>query len=176
MNVFILNSGRCGSTTFIRACSHITNFTARHESRCGLIGAERLNYPSNHIEADNRLSWFLGRLDEKYGDNAFYVHLQRDRDACAESFAKRSDFGIMQAYRDGIILEMEGNPSARDIGIDYLDTITANITQFLREKTHQMSFRLEDAENDFRKFWTAINAQGDQQAAIGEWTNKYNAS
>ena len=90
MNIFILNTGRCGSTTFIRACQHISNFTATHESRSGLIGEERLNYPDNHIEADNRLSWFLGRLDRKYGDNAFYLHMSRDRSQTAKVSAKSS--------------------------------------------------------------------------------------
>lgn len=56
MNVFVLNSGRCGSTTFIAACRHITNYSSGHESRATLIGEERLAYPTQHIEADNRLS------------------------------------------------------------------------------------------------------------------------
>ena len=67
MNVFILNSGRCGSTTWIRACTHIDNFSAGHETRSHLSGDARLDYPDRHIEADNRLSWLLGRLDRQYG-------------------------------------------------------------------------------------------------------------
>lgn len=78
MNVFVLSTGRCGSTTFVKACEHITNFSAAHESRTGLLGAARLDYAGNHIEADNRLSWLLGRLDRTYGNAAFYVHLRRD--------------------------------------------------------------------------------------------------
>ena len=104
MNVFILNSGRCGSTTFIKACQHIDNYTASHESRIGIPGSARLEYPDQHIEADNRLSWFLGRLDREYGDNAFYVHLQREAEATRQSFARRSQYGIMRAYREGIYL------------------------------------------------------------------------
>ncbi len=56
MDVFVLCTGRCGSTTFIKACAHITNYTAAHESRTGLLGSDRLDYPGKHIEADNRLS------------------------------------------------------------------------------------------------------------------------
>ena len=85
MNIFVLNTGRCGSTTFIKACQHIQNFTASHESRSVFTGNQRLAYPRNHIEADNRLSWFLGKLDQEYGDNAVYVHLLRDRAATARS-------------------------------------------------------------------------------------------
>jgi hypothetical protein len=57
VNVFVLGRGRCGSTTFIRAYKHISNFTSGHETRARLLGEARLNYPDHHIEADNRLSW-----------------------------------------------------------------------------------------------------------------------
>lgn len=76
MNIFVLNTGRCGSTTLIKACRHITNYSEAHESRCAMLGRERLNYPPNHIEADKRLVWLLGRLDKEYGDDALYVHLK----------------------------------------------------------------------------------------------------
>jgi hypothetical protein len=95
MNVFILNTGRCGSTTFVKACEHITNFTTAHESRMHLIGNQRLAYPDNHIEADNRLAWFLGRLEAAYGDRAIYVHLRRDPLKTARSFEKRYNFALL---------------------------------------------------------------------------------
>lgn len=176
MNVFILNSGRCGSTTFIQACRHMTNFSAGHESRLTKIGSERLAYPDRHIEADNRLCWLLGRLDEAYGDGAFYVHLQREREATAASFARRMDFGIMKAYRDGILLEGEPGQSDLDIARDYLDTVEANICRFLRDKPQQMAFRLEQAKADFTLFWQRIGAEGDLQAALAEWDVRHNAS
>jgi hypothetical protein len=176
MNIFVLNSGRCGSTTFIQACQHITNYSALHESRCGLIGAERLNYPDNHIEADNRLSWFLGRLDQQYGNDAFYVHLRREREATAESFARRAQFGIMQAYREGIVLGLQDTPTAHEIALDYLDTIETNIELFLKDKERKMGFQLERAEEEFRRFWQLIGAEGDLEAALATWQTRYNAS
>lgn len=175
MNIFVLNAGRCGSTTFIKACSHITNYTALHESRVHLTGSERLAYPDNHIEADNRLSWLLGRLDREYGDNAFYVHLHREREASAESFAKRSDFGIMQAYREGILLGGDGQ-TPQEIAQDYLDTIESNIALFLKDKTQKMDFQLVNAKDDFSVFWERIGAKGDLDQALGEWDVRYNAS
>jgi hypothetical protein len=175
MNIFVLNSGRCGSTSFIKACKHIRNFTASHESRACFTGKERLNYPTNHIEADNRLCWFLGRLDKKYGNKAFYIHLSRERQSCAESFVKRSTFGIMKAYKEGILLGGQ-NQQNREIALDYLDTIESNITLFLKDKTHQSIFRLEQAQSDFRNFWQKIGAEGDLQKALAEWQISYNAS
>ncbi|MCK5263017.1 MAG: hypothetical protein KAJ92_04990 [Gammaproteobacteria bacterium] len=176
MNIFILNTGRCGSTTFIKACQHISNFSAAHESRCTLIGEQRLSYPENHIEADNRLSWILGRLDQVYGDNAFYVHLSRDKNTTAESFARRNDFGIMKAYREGIFFQETQNDSALELAQDYIETVESNIALFLKGKTHTLSFSLENSEQDFRKFWTSINAEGDLEAALSEWNTSYNAS
>ena len=176
MNVFILNTGRCGSTTFIKACQHISNYSSAHESRSTLIGEQRLAYPENHIEADNRLSWILGRLDHVYGDNAFYIHLSRDKNKTAESFARRNDFGIMKAYREGILMQEQENDSALELAQDYIETIESNIALFLKDKTHTMEFSLENAEQDFRSFWQNLNAKGDLDAALAEWKTSYNAS
>jgi hypothetical protein len=88
MNLFVLWTRRCGSVTFDKACGHITNYSSGHEMRTGMIGKERLLYTQNHIEADNRLSWFLGKLDKSYGNDAFYVHLRRNDLGTAQSFTK----------------------------------------------------------------------------------------
>ena len=176
MNIFILNTGRCGSTTFIKACSHITNYSAAHESLATRLGEQRLAYPPQHIEADNRLSWFLGRLDEKYGDDAFYVHLSRDKQQTIDSFSKRDSFGIMKAYKEGILLEGEASQTPQQIAEDYIATVEANIAFFLKTKTHKMSFSLDNAERDFKLFWDKVSAEGDLQLALGEWGVSYNAS
>lgn len=176
MNVFILNAGRCGSTTWIEACRHIRNYSAAHESRAHLTGEARLNYPPQHIEADNRLSWFLGRLQQRYGDDAFYVHLQRDRESSIASFARRDDFGIMRAYRDGILLGADSTLTAEQIADDYLDTVEHNLLAFLRGKPHRMSARLETIVDDFQLFWRAIGAEGDLAAALAELATRHNRS
>lgn len=176
MNVFVLNSGRCGSTTWIRACEHIENFSAGHESRIQLTGPGRLAYPANHIEADNRLTWLLGRLDAAYGDDAYYVHLQRDPAATARSFARRSDFGIMRAWREGVLLGASPGTGPLDLAYDYLASAELNIQLFLRDKSHQMVARLETIESDFTTFWEWIGAQGDLGAALTELSIRHNAS
>jgi hypothetical protein len=175
MNIFILNAGRCGSTTFIQACQHISNLSATHESRSTLTGEQRLSYPDNHIEADNRLCWLLGRLDRDYGNDAYYVHLTRDREASMKSFVKRKDYGIMQAYREGILMGGQQQPAA-EIASDYLDTVTCNITLFLKGKNNTMAFSLENATSDFVDFWHWIGAQGNLVKALAEWQFKFNAS
>lgn len=176
MNIFVLNTGRCGSTTFIKACEHLNNYTTGHETRSTLVGSRRLSYPQNHVEADNRLSWFLGRLEQTYGDNAFYVHLSRDREKTINSFVKRMDFGIMKAYREGILLDGESSQTDHDIAADYIDTIEANINLFLQNKSRKIEFKLENAKQDFIVFWEKIGAEGNLDRALRQWDIQHNAS
>ncbi|ASC70339.1 hypothetical protein XM38_012770 [Halomicronema hongdechloris C2206] len=176
MNVFILNTGRCGSTTFIKACKHIRNYSAAHESRVHLLGPARLQYPPNHIEADNRLSWFLGRLEQVYGDNAFYVHLQRNPLDTAHSFAKRYDFGIITAYRSAVLIDCPPESDPIKVCLDYCETVNTNIEAFLADKSHTMTFHLEQAQQDFERFWQMVGATGDLPAALQTWDTTYNAA
>lgn len=177
MNVFVLCAGRCGSTTFIKAASHITNYTAGHETRAHLIGHERLFYPQRHIEADNRLSWFLGRLGADYGDSATYVHLmRRDQEATVRSFVKRYDSGIMLAYRRGVLMGLSDGEEPVLVCRDYVQTVTMNIRAFLRDKSRVVRVYLETAADDFVTFWRAIGAEGDLEAATREWETRYNAT
>ena len=176
MNVFILNTGRCGSTTFIKACSHITNYSSAHESLSTHIGKRRLSYPENHIEADNRLCWLLGRLENTFGDNAFYVHLNRNIEDTIASFSKRIDFGIMKAYEQGILMHDKHVALPSDIARDYIDTVNSNIMLFLKGKHNQMNVSLEKISSDFPVFWEKINATGNLDCAMQEWDKKHNAS
>jgi len=176
-NIFVLCTGRCGSSTLAYACKHITNYTSAHEGRTHLLGPSRLAYPSRHIEIDNRLSFFLGRLDAAFGDNAAYVHLLRDPEAVAQSFAARANQGIMHAYRHGITSRARNlNRKAEPIEFcrDYVDTVTTNIQLFLRNKTHVMTMHLESIYPDFDRFIDWIGAEGDFDAARAELGIRHN--
>lgn len=173
-NVFILCTGRCGSKTIINAFEHSDNFSAGHESKAQEIGSERLNYPDFHIEADNRLSWFLGRLENKYGSDPLYVHLTRDKQKTAESLTHRwGPFSIMKAYTFGIL-----KTQSHDLkyALDYVETIDENITAFLKDKKHVVHIKLENIEEDFKKLWDQIGAKGDLQKALTAINKKDNAT
>lgn len=178
-NIFILCTGRCGSTTIIKASSHCTNYSSGHETRTARVGAERFAYPAFHIEADNRLSWLLGRLDRHFGSTPFYVHLKRDRDLVAQSFVKRADRGIMAGYRNAILMPRgkQVRPEQDiDFALDYIDTVDTNIAMFLQDKPNKMMFQLENSDQDFADFWERIGAEGDFQTALSEFGVPYNAS
>lgn len=178
MNIFILSTGRCGSMSFAKACAHISNYTSGHETRSHICGEERLAYPKDHIESDNRLSWFLGRLDKQYGEQSFYVHLKRSEEKVAMSYASRAGIKglIMEAYKNGIYLhakEKEYLPFA----LDYVETVNSNIQLFLKDKPNKMVFDLDgDSKKQFEQFWTSIGAKGDLCSAMLEFEVTHNAS
>lgn len=49
MRAFVLCTGRCGSVTFIKACAHIDNFSAGHETLASEVGTRRFAYPDDHV-------------------------------------------------------------------------------------------------------------------------------
>lgn len=176
MNVFVLCTGRTGSVSFTKACQHIDNFSASHESRVKFLGEERLNFPNNHIEVDNRLSWFLGKLGAKYGEKAFYVHLLRNEEATAASFMQRWALpgSIIKGYTDAIL--MSKGEKGEAYCLDYVNTVNTNISYFLRDKPLQMRIHLEDIKGGFSTFWNEIGAEGDLDAALSEFNKQYNSS
>ena len=173
-NVFVLCTGRCGSVTFAKACSHLDNFTTGHESRAKVTGSKRVDYPRQHIEVDNRLAWFLGYLQERYGKHAFYVHLTRDRDQVAHSFNRRWHMrsSIMRAYCDSICMTSPADPLEACYG--YVDAVTSNIRAFLRDKPRVMEFELSDYASAFPTFIEWIKATGNVAGAMDQWEIKHN--
>ncbi len=179
MNVFVLNTGRCGSDAFAHACQAMTNFTSAHESRTSLVGNDRLDYPDDHVEVDNRLSWYLGRLDQKYGQRGYYVHLQRDLDKVVASYARRHGRGVMSGFEHGILIRdkrRDAPISPEELALEVCTTITANIESFLHDKPHRLTVRLENIEEDFRKFWEWIGAEGDLETALRSFSSPRNTT
>ena len=134
-----------------------------------MLGQERVNYPQNHIEADNRLSWILGRIDKQYGDSALYVHLKRNKTGTAKSFSRRYEDGIIKAYRDGILKCAAGKSDCMSVSLDYCDTVNSNIKFFLQGKSKKITINLENIEKNFTEFWYMIDAQGAIGAALAEF-------
>lgn len=181
MRVFILCTGRSGSSAIIQACRHITNFTVGHETQTQFFGDQRFDFADQHIEADNRLSWHLGQLNEKYGDEPFYIHLKRNREAVAKSFKRRYFLpgSMIDAYTEGIhkmppekLTQEERNQAC----FDYVDTVNSNIDLFLKDKSKKLEINLESIKKDFEAFWSFIGAEGDLNAALAEFDKKHNSS
>ena len=182
MRAFVLSTGRCGSTTFAQACTHLTNYTSGHETRRGRCGEDRFAYPDSHVESDNRLSWLLGPLGERFDpEQTVYVHLTRDRDEVARSYLRRWDVkwrgSIISAYGHGILQRGRWPEEERmDVCRSYVDTVNSNIRAFLRTQPRWVGVRLEHAAEDFPVFLEAIGAEGDLEAAATEWDTLHNMS
>jgi len=167
--------------TFAHACEHISNYTSAHESLIDQIGAARFDYPDNHIESDNRLTWHLGQLARKYDDaDVLYVHLRRDPEKIAQSYCKRWNeiefsAAIIPAFANGMVMREKPWPS--DMRLDvcrfYVDTVLANIEEFISSRPH-IDVDLEDDGVSFRNFLTRIGAQGDLDAIQRAWTDVQN--
>jgi hypothetical protein len=160
--------------TVSRALGHLTNFTTGHETRTREIGPSRLEYPDQHVEVDNRLAWFLGGLEQRYGAAPLYVHLRRDPEAVAKSFNRRWHHGIMPAFGTGVIAVTK--PSGIDGARFYVETVTANIEAFLQGKPNRMTVWLEDAADWFPALWQRVDGQGDLTAALSEFDVRHNAT
>lgn len=180
MRVFILCTGRTGSVAIIKASEHIENFTAGHETLSSILGEKRFIYNDNHIEADNRLSWHLGLLYKIYGDEAFYVHLKRDKEKVAQSYYKRFYYySIIDSFCAGIrqINAEFLNPQQRlKACYDYVDTVNANIEHFLADKPKKMTINIENIDHDFKVFWERIGAKGNLENALKEFETPHNKS
>lgn len=176
MNVFVLNVGRCGSSTFAEACSHITNYTSGHETKSGKI-ENRIEYPDNHIEVDNQLTFMLGRLDEEYGKEAAYVHLKRDLHDTAKSWVKKENKyrrkGRLWFYGNQVILGEDGYDQMK-IAKHYCRTVNKNIKSFLKNKKIKVTIEIENAESKAREFFEIIDAEGNIGKFKKELTKKHN--
>jgi hypothetical protein len=197
MRVFVLSTGRTGSSTLAAAFSHATNFTAAHESRIE-IARGRLDYPDQHIEADNRLTWFTGSLTRQYPD-AFIVHLTRSEDEVVASFRRRfrdtwttsgrlrsdlsravrrdSRLSIIDGFAHSILHRSNPWPAAEvdDVIRLYRTTVDDNVELLLRHHDHAR-IDLATAPEDFRMAWERIGITGDLDAALNELTIRHNAS
>lgn len=144
---------------------------------------QRLDYPDHHIEADNRLSWFLGELDLRFGDDAHYVHLRRDPEAVAASYASRwpkhtmlHDAGIMGAYAHGIFHTTSWPVEQRlEMARSYTSTVTSNIELFLKDKSRVSEIWLETLPHDLARVWKEVGAIGDLDSAVRIASTTHNA-
>lgn len=174
MNVFVLGTGRCGTTTWAQACSHVSNYTAGHETQCR-NWQSRLDYPDNHIEADHRLAFFLGTIDKRWGDEATYIHLTRDAEKVAESWSVRlGEAGMMKNWPRAVFYRPKHLDHLQAARI-MVQTITDDIELFLRDKTRVVRATIEDPHEGFDTMWSMIAARGDRRAAHQTLDRVHNA-
>lgn len=176
MRVFILCTGRCGSMAFYKACTHFENYTSGHESNVGKLKG-RLEYPDNHIEVDNRLTFMITELYCLYPD-ALYVHLKSDIENVAESYRKRI------SHRNSLIVGWIRNimcmqPKLSDYeSSKFMVESIRNIidTSLNGISANHFTFYLETWRIAFPIFVKSINASTNISKSLSEFEKGWNAS
>ena len=180
-NIFVLCTGRCGSKTFTKACQHATNYTTSHE---GMALRHNLDYPDNHIEVNNRLVWYLGLLDKKFPD-ARFVHLMRDPESTALSYAKKkagNEFNIIRTWRSSIRMGWyvrQGKDEERTVLDDcreYVDAVNGLVSSWLAGHPQSWIRVFIEDSSSFERFWNWAGMDGDLNAALATFQKRFNAN
>lgn len=175
--VFVISTGRTATTAFAAASSFLPGFTAKHESRVSQPFSTRLDFAPNHIEADNRLIFYLAQIEEKFGDDAYYVFLKRDPAAIVKSYARRWHLtvSIVRAWTHGIrMIPRIEEADIEDCCQDFVSYADSTLSLFLARQRHVMMFDTADAANEFIRFSKWIGVGTPPPAAIEQWNKRHN--
>ncbi len=166
-HVFVLTADESGSAIFANACKYISNYSCGFETNISKTGTARVNYIKGNIEIDNRLSWFLGRLDKTYGNDAYYVHLIQDTETTAKNLNTKWKLkhSVARAFNHHILMKNNADPNITN---DLVETINENIFLYLKDKKHKITINIKDPKEAFSSFIEAIDAEGDIDSAIQE--------
>ena len=85
----------------------------------------------------------------------------------------------MKAYREGILskhFNRTPNAPLLDVARELVETVTLNISAFLKDKTKVRVVQVERIAADFPAFWHWIGVEGDLAAAMAEWQVRHNAT
>lgn len=199
MRCFVLSTGRAGSLTVAKAFSLAQNYTVKHESRITVFDHTRLDYPDNHIESDNRLSWFLGSLLQRYPD-ALYIHLTRDPQKVVASYVRRweallaptsarevangvlrligrrHDMTIVDAFARGILGQRMplSHEERVTIATLFVNTVNDNIASALGAARHSLKMSIEEPSGPFEVAWATLGIHGDLTAARALLSQRFN--
>lgn len=166
MNVFLLSPGRTATTTLAHAFSYVDGYTSSHESRTKYLSDDRVDYPSNHIECDNRLSWFLPRLSKKYAASGVLVSVLRDKNLIAKSYDQRwENINIMKAYSQGI-LRRDLSDNNFSVCVDYVCNIYEQINYFSKDWENFVEIDLKCPEKGVEKLLKIMGKESDFEKVI----------
>lgn len=167
-NVFVLSTGRCGSTTFTKACSHFKGWTSGHETCVG----KEFNFPDKHIESDPHLVWRLPELMEKYPD-ALYVHLWRNREDCIKSLAKRSSLNHYAVITEMSSVKLVDRTKVAERFYDFVEMVITKTFDGIPNTIHIECIPLRI---EWVTFYEMIGKPEGFDESIAEWKIKYNRS
>lgn len=168
MRIFVTGTGRCGTSTFYHACTHIKNFTCGLESISGSVSQH--DYPDNHIEISSQLVPAIGYLCFKY-PRSVWVHLIRDKVQCMASL-KANCPRALRAYS---LLYFQGIFTSE---LDKVAEIYYDLTncqcRWAMPQSRTYTIRMETAARSWASFWETMGFEGDFNDSLSEWNRQYN--
>jgi len=163
MRVFVVGTGRCGSSTFYQACKTIKNYTCGHETFAGQV--HDFEYPDNHIEVAVQNVQALALLQNKYPD-ARFVHLVREKEACIKSLLEQCP-EYLKAWAFQVFLT---HGVTEKVAMAYYHCVN----KYLTTVPNLITVRLEDLEWFWLNFVKCINAECDFEEVRKILNKKYN--
>ena len=168
MRVFVVGTGRCGTSTFYHACRHIHNYEAYHEPNSGQVDSFE-----TEDQVINVSSQFVVRIPEllkKYPESK-WIHLIRNRDQCVESLAKCCPVEMDGYVRQWCQIFQCNLTRASQF---YYDSINSMIELMLRNQSC-LTMNLPIRRPAWMTFWSFVGAQGDFESSLREWESCYNS-
>lgn len=173
MRVFVVGTGRCGTSTFFHACLHIRNYGTGHESKRGVNQIGNWSFPDDHIEIASNLTIGLNQLRGKYPE-ALWVRLKRNREDCIKSLAEQSSDAMLDFAHQWWYLDMTEAVDNIEVASQFYDFCEDFYQNCL--PADALFFDLEHIKEHWIMFWNQTKADGDYLASLQEWDRQYNAA
>ncbi len=164
MRVFVVGTGRCGSSTFYQACKTITNYTCGHETFAGQV--HNFEYPDNHIEVAVQNVQALALLQNKY-PNSTFVYLIRRSEECIQSLVRQCP-EYLKAWAYQVFLTHE---VTEEVATQYYLCINQQIVKACQ---NCVPVRIEDFEWFWPLFTRTIEAVCNNEEAQKILKRRYN--
>jgi hypothetical protein len=168
VNVFVVGTGRCGTSTFYQAARTIVGFTAGHETTAGTVPSWQ--FADQHIEVAAQLVYGIPRLRATYPD-ARWVHLVRDREPCVRSLARQCWESMAAFAKQWFLCD---HPADVALAAEQFHDLTNELIEALLPPDATMKIRVEELVEAWPRFCEWIGAEYDEEAAAGILHRKYN--
>ena len=163
MRIFVVGTGRCGSSTFYQACKTITNYTCGHETFAGQV--HNFEYLDNHIEVAVQNVQALALLQNKYPNNMI-VQLIREPKGCIQSLFEQCP-EYLKAWSFQVYLTTEVTEKVAEA---YYHCVNQHIAKI----PNLVTVRVDDLEWFWARFIQSIGAECDMEQAQKILSRKYN--
>lgn len=173
MRVFVVGTGRCGTSTFFHACNHITNYGCGHESKRGPKQIGNWSFPDDHIEIASNLTVGLHKLIYKY-PNSLWVRLKRNKRECVRSLAEQASEAMLDFAHQWWYLDMTEAVDNIEVASQFYDFCEDYYQR--RLPNNALFLDLEHIREQWSVFWNEARAEGDYLASLKEWDRNYNAA